>query len=218
MHYDALTRLAFVLPAVEASTSYGTPALKVKGRLMVRLREDGETVVFRADWDRREAAMTLHPDVFFITDHYRAHPWVLAHLPSLADALASWMLDHAWLLAAPKGMRKKMKAESTMTDASVERITATILSGHKQAAVEVPFDPAVRWQVAARPIRKGRRGHAVRASLRGVAFDSMIVPRSKRFWLLVEAEPLAAAGVGVGDTVTIEVEPAPRPTAPVRAA
>jgi hypothetical protein len=208
MKYDALKQLALALPSVEESTSYGTPALKVKGKLMVRLREDGKTVVLRADWDRREASMTVHPDVFFITDHYRAHPWVLAHLSSLTAALAATMLDHAWRQVAPKTLLARAEGRTTMTTARAERITGTILSGHKEAAVEVPFDPAERWQVAARPIRKGRRGHAVCARLSGVAFDSVIVPRSKRFWLIVDKEPLAAAGVGVGDSVTIDIEPA----------
>jgi len=33
------------LPEVELSTSYGTPALKVRGKLIARLKEDGESIV-----------------------------------------------------------------------------------------------------------------------------------------------------------------------------
>jgi hypothetical protein len=38
--YDTVRRIALDLPQVEEGTSYGTPALKVKGKLIVRLRED----------------------------------------------------------------------------------------------------------------------------------------------------------------------------------
>ena len=45
--------------------------------------------------------------------------------------------------------------------------------------------------------------HASMASF----FDTVIVPRSKRFWLLLEDETLAAAGIAVGDEVKIDLEP-----------
>jgi hypothetical protein len=89
-----------------------------------------------------------------------------------------------------------------------ERFRAELRDGHKGAAAEVPFDPALRWKIASRPLRPGRRGFAVRATLGGIAFDSAIVARSKRFWLLVPAEVIAAAKVGVGDAGDFSVMPA----------
>ena len=89
----------------------------------------------------------------------------------------------------------------------LERFTGEIHSGHKQAAVEVPFDPAQRWHLAAAPIRPGRRGWFVDASLGGDAFASVIVPRSGRFWLVLENEQLSASGVSVGDRVAVSLRP-----------
>src|SRR5437762_221978 len=37
--------LALALPGVEESTSYRTPAMKVRGKLIARLKEDAETIV-----------------------------------------------------------------------------------------------------------------------------------------------------------------------------
>ncbi|MFO0969099.1 MAG: DUF1905 domain-containing protein [Gemmataceae bacterium] len=88
------------------------------------------------------------------------------------------------------------------------RFTAPILAGHKQAAVEVPFDPGERWGLAPVPIRPGRRGFKVQGALAGAPFQSAIVPRSKRFWLLLEDAHLKAAGVAVGASVTVVLEPA----------
>ena len=56
MTYDDLKREAMALPEVEESSSYGTPALKVRGKLMVRLKEDLETIVLRTTWEDRETA------------------------------------------------------------------------------------------------------------------------------------------------------------------
>ncbi|HEY2346740.1 MAG TPA: MmcQ/YjbR family DNA-binding protein [Xanthomonadaceae bacterium] len=99
--FDELKQLALALPEVEESTSYGTPALKVRGKLMVRLKEDRETIVLRASWEERERLMTLYPETFHVTDHYRAYPWVLMRLPTAERAFVPTWLEQAWQLAAP---------------------------------------------------------------------------------------------------------------------
>jgi hypothetical protein len=102
--YEQLKREALTLADVEESTSYGTPALKVRGKLMVRLKEDLENVVLRTQWEDRERLMTLYPNAFHITDHYRAHPWVLLRLSAAPRAhVAKWLQD-AWRLVAPKSL------------------------------------------------------------------------------------------------------------------
>ena len=81
--YETVRELARELPNVEESTSYGTLALKVRKKLMVRLKEDGKTVVLLVGFDQRDILMQVDPDAFFITDHYRGYPSVLAKLPRL---------------------------------------------------------------------------------------------------------------------------------------
>jgi len=84
---------------------------------------------------------------------------------------------------------------------------AELLQGHKGAAIEVPFDPAKLWGIAAKPLWPGRRGHTVRAELNGVSFGSCIVPRARSFWMLVDEEVQTKEGLSVGDTVRVTVEP-----------
>jgi hypothetical protein len=86
--------------------------------------------------------------------------------------------------------------------------TGTVLGGHKGAAVEVPFDPAARWGVPPGPLRPGRRGHRVRATVNGAAVETAVVPRSRTFFLLLDEAVLAAAGAAVGDEVRVRVAPA----------
>jgi len=54
----AQVRLAAqAFPGVEDSTSYGTPALKVRGKLLARVHQSGECFVLRADLLDREILM-----------------------------------------------------------------------------------------------------------------------------------------------------------------
>ncbi|WP_332851254.1 MmcQ/YjbR family DNA-binding protein [Duganella sp. S19_KUP01_CR8] len=106
MDFDAFKALGLALPLVEESTSYGTPALKVKGKLMARLKEDGESVAVRIPWEERERLLMVAPETYYITDHYRDHPWVLVRLPQAHPDGAKLRLAQAWLLAAPKSLLK----------------------------------------------------------------------------------------------------------------
>jgi hypothetical protein len=85
---------------------------------------------------------------------------------------------------------------------------AQILSGHKEDnAVEVPFDPAWAWGIDPKPLWRGRKGHEVKGKLNGCAFESSIVPRAKKFWLLINQGLKQKAKVSVGDVVNVSVEP-----------
>lgn len=82
-----------------------------------------------------------------------------------------------------------------------------VLDGHKGAAVEVPFDPAQRLGTRAVSIAPSRRGHRVTATVNGRRFDSAVVARAKRFFLLLGADVLRGAAIGVGSTIEVSLEP-----------
>jgi hypothetical protein len=88
---------------------------------------------------------------------------------------------------------------------SAQTFEATLLSGHKEDAVEVPFDPAERLGLSRESLGPGRRGDRVKATLNRHTFESAIVARSKRFWLLVPASVVRATGVAVNDSVQISL-------------
>jgi hypothetical protein len=86
--YGTVRRLGLALPDAEESTSYGTPALKVKGKLFVRLHQDLDKIVLPVPFDRREEMMAADPETYFITDHYREYPYILVSLARVQpDAL-----------------------------------------------------------------------------------------------------------------------------------
>src|SRR3954447_7581594 len=68
-------------PGVEESTSYGTPALKVRGKMMCRLRTDPDALVVRVlDVGDREALLRGDPSVYFTTPPDDGYPYVLVRL------------------------------------------------------------------------------------------------------------------------------------------
>jgi hypothetical protein len=100
--FQTVVAMACKLPEVELSKSYGTPALKVRGKLMARLKEEGDVVVLRTELLDRQILMQADPETFFITDHYRDYPLVLMRLAKVRrDALPD-LLERAWRLVAPQ--------------------------------------------------------------------------------------------------------------------
>jgi hypothetical protein len=88
-----------------------------------------------------------------------------------------------------------------------KKFKGEVLSGHKENAVEVPFDPAKEWGIPPKPLWRGRRGQFVNATVNGFSFESSIVPRQKKFYLLIDAEAKKAARVSAGLVVRVAVEP-----------
>ena len=100
--WERLCRDAARLPGVEIGTSYATPALFVRKKLIARLREDAETVVVRTDLLDRDVLIAADPAGFFLTDHYRAHPWILVRLAEARHVLVMGLVEQAWRRLAPR--------------------------------------------------------------------------------------------------------------------
>lgn len=99
------------LPEVERSTSYGTPALKVRKKLFARLKEDGERLVVFVDFMEREALTQERPDVYLVTDHYRNHPMMLVDLDSVPRDELREILIESWRRRAPKTLLAQIDGE-----------------------------------------------------------------------------------------------------------
>jgi hypothetical protein len=107
MTWAAVCKLGASLPGVEVTTSYGTPSLKVSGKFMLRLREDGQSLAVRCGFDERDFRLQLDPTTFFVTDHYKGYPAVLVHLSRVTPAVMRELLDQAWHANAPRSLLKQ---------------------------------------------------------------------------------------------------------------
>lgn len=100
--WETVRRFALALPGVEEGTSYGTPAFRVKGKLFTRLREDGDSLVLKLNGYNVALLLETDPETFYVTDHYRGYPIVLARLSVIRPTQLRELLEEAWRLAAPK--------------------------------------------------------------------------------------------------------------------
>ena len=102
--FEDVRAAAHALPGVEDGTSYGTPALKVRGKLLARLHQSMDCLVLRADLLDRQILMQSAPDIFFITDHYRDYPWILVRLGAIEVKALPDLIERAWRLVAPNAL------------------------------------------------------------------------------------------------------------------
>ena len=90
--FDVVREMARCLPGVEDAVSYGTPSLKAHGKFLVRLKEDGETLVLRIGFLERDA--------------------VLVRLSKVKRRLLEGILRTAWRDLSPKRVLARFDAAS----------------------------------------------------------------------------------------------------------
>jgi hypothetical protein len=95
--FDTVRRLGLGLPGTEEGTTYGTRALKVRGKMFACLAShksaEPNTLVVRIDFDRRDELIAADPDVYYLKDHYLNYPVLLVRLNRVhPDALRELLL------------------------------------------------------------------------------------------------------------------------------
>jgi hypothetical protein len=111
--FDLVRKLARSLPDVEESTMYGTPALKVRGKMFAciashKSAEPG-TLVVRMDFDQRDELIASDPSTYYLTDHYVGYSTALVRLSRVhPDALRDLLLT-AWRFMAAGTRRSRRR-------------------------------------------------------------------------------------------------------------
>lgn len=105
-----VVELARELPEIEESTSYGRPALKVRGKFVAAMRTNPDAVVLRCDLDEKPLLLEARPDILFETPHYHGWGYLLLRLEASTDEAREFLTD-SWLLAAPKKLADSLSIE-----------------------------------------------------------------------------------------------------------
>jgi len=109
--WDDVVDMGLRLPEVELGTSFGAPALRIRGKGICRLRTDPDALVLRViDLGEREALLQGQPDAFFSTPHYDGYPYVLVRLEAVDPVELAELIEDAWRLRAPKRLVKAYDA------------------------------------------------------------------------------------------------------------
>jgi hypothetical protein len=98
---------ALKLPETEVSTSYNTPAIKVRKKLLARLREDSVSLAIRATFEARNALPLLEPETFSIPAHYAKSEMIVIQLPTVKLEELEHLVFDAWQIIAPKKLKEK---------------------------------------------------------------------------------------------------------------
>ncbi len=115
--FETVRKIGLALPGVEEGTAYGSPALKVHGKLLAcvpshRSAEPGSLVI-RVDFEDRAELLVADPDVYYVTDHYISYNAVLVRLSRVNRDVLRGLLGMAYKFvtrgAAPRSPARKRR-------------------------------------------------------------------------------------------------------------
>ncbi|MDT0303720.1 MmcQ/YjbR family DNA-binding protein [Streptomonospora wellingtoniae] len=109
--WDDVVAMGSALPQVQESTSYNTPALKVRGASFVRLRTEAEgALVVMCGLDEKAALLASGDPAFFTTAHYDGYGAILVDLERIERGELAELVTEAWRIKAPVRLRQRFDA------------------------------------------------------------------------------------------------------------
>ncbi|MEO8393643.1 MAG: MmcQ/YjbR family DNA-binding protein, partial [Chloroflexota bacterium] len=78
--FDRVSAIALTFPGVTESETFGSPSLKVNGKYLAQIWQDGQSLILSMEIVERDMWLQAEPDIFFITDHFRDWPGVLIRM------------------------------------------------------------------------------------------------------------------------------------------
>jgi hypothetical protein len=108
--FDLVRKFGLTLPDVEESTTFGTPSLKVRGKMFACIAShksaEPNTLVVRLDFDQRDELIATDPSTYYLTDHYVGYASVLVRLSRVhSDALRDLLLT-SWRFVGASDRRR----------------------------------------------------------------------------------------------------------------
>ena len=115
--FDTVRQIGEQLPGTEVGTAYGSPALRVNGRIYAGIAANKEAEpnslgVYLADFEQREALLAEDPATYYVRPHYEPYPIVLVRLTSVTrDALEDLLRGaHRVMSSKPLARRRTKKS------------------------------------------------------------------------------------------------------------
>ncbi|MEM9623344.1 MAG: MmcQ/YjbR family DNA-binding protein [Pseudomonadota bacterium] len=96
LSFARIEELAGQFPGTQVSKSYGTPAIKVRKKLVLRMHQKEDAIVVLLNSvDEQQTLIAQDPMAFYITDHYSGYPAVLVR-PTVDEGTFLALLEGAW--------------------------------------------------------------------------------------------------------------------------
>ncbi len=103
--WDDVLAFALALPDAEPGTSYGKPAVKLRGKAFVYPGREAGSFAAASPLGEKQILMETDPDSFWETDHYRNWPAVLIRYGSADRERIETVITRAWWDRASKAQR-----------------------------------------------------------------------------------------------------------------
>ncbi|MEQ1902089.1 MAG: MmcQ/YjbR family DNA-binding protein [Devosia sp.] len=97
------------LAEVAEGTSYGDPALKVRGKAFVTIKA-ADTMVLPCPLEIKDLLMESAPAIYYQTAHFKGWPGLLVRLDAISDEELSLRIADAWAFKAPESLARPKKA------------------------------------------------------------------------------------------------------------
>jgi len=104
-------KIALAIPGAEERLWFHKPAVFAHDRFLTKVHEKEEAMVLQVgSMEMRDMMLEAEPRLFYITDHYRNFPFVLARLKALSPKVLKEMLTgRAAQLAQMKPIKRAKK-------------------------------------------------------------------------------------------------------------
>jgi len=101
--FEPIRKVALQFPGAEDSVSHeNTPSIKVRGKLMCRLHDNGEFIPIHLDFDHHEKFLESYPEIFHIPDHFKNYPYICMWIHTYNQKLLKEILELSWRGLASK--------------------------------------------------------------------------------------------------------------------
>lgn len=104
--WDDVAAFALALPGCEASTSYGQPAIKVGGRMVVSTGREPGSFHVRVGHEEKAVLLDTDPATFWQTPHYANWPGLLVRYGNDDPDRVALVIRRAWWDALKPGQRR----------------------------------------------------------------------------------------------------------------
>jgi hypothetical protein len=96
MDWNEVAAAGLSFPGVELGTSYGRPALKVRGRAIAVAGRTDDHVVLMVSGDEVEILIETDPRAFYQDDHFKGWPAVQGRCAALDPVRVALLIERAW--------------------------------------------------------------------------------------------------------------------------
>jgi len=112
-NFDTVRKVGLIFPGVEESTAYGSPALKLKGKLLACMAShrsaEPESLVVCVSFEDRAALIAEAPEIYYVKEHYFNYESVLVRLSRVSPDALRDLLGRACKFVSGKA-KKRSKA------------------------------------------------------------------------------------------------------------